>query len=86
MENRSNEWRIEQFNRNRSIEEQVSTIEEMKKKVVEIFSEDKYVYERNPDTGQMYRRNMGDYKNRIPVDKNLNPYPEQLELFKQRGI
>ena len=86
MENRTDEWRIEQFNRNRSIEEQVSTIEEMKKKVEEIFSEDKYIYERNPDTGQLYRRNMGDYENRIPVDDDLNPYSEQLELFKQRGI
>ena len=34
---RSDEWRIEQFNRNRSIEDQVSTIEEMEKKVNEIF-------------------------------------------------
>ena len=35
---RSDEWRIEQFNRNRSIEDQVSTIEEMEKKVNEIFN------------------------------------------------
>ena len=38
MENRTDEWRIEQFNRNRSIEDQVSTIEEMEKKVNEIFN------------------------------------------------
>ena len=31
-------WRIEQFNRNRSKEEQVSTIEEMENKVNEIFN------------------------------------------------
>ena len=35
-EERSDEWRIEQYNRNRSIEDQVSTIEEMEKKVDEI--------------------------------------------------
>ena len=35
---RSDEWRIEQFNRNRSKEEQVSTIEEMENKVNEIFN------------------------------------------------
>ena len=35
-EERSDEWRINQFNRNRSIEDQVSTIEEMGNKVNEI--------------------------------------------------
>ena len=35
---RSDEWRIEQFNRNRAIEDQVSTIEEMENKVDEIFN------------------------------------------------
>ena len=29
IEERSDEWRIEQFNRNRNVEDQVSTIEEM---------------------------------------------------------
>ena len=33
---RGDEWRIEQFNRNRDIEDQVSTIEEMEKRVEEI--------------------------------------------------
>ena len=33
---RSDGWKIEQFNRNRSSEEQVKTIEEMEKKVNEI--------------------------------------------------
>ena len=32
------EWRITQFNRNRAIEDQVSTIEEMEKRVDEIFN------------------------------------------------
>ena len=31
-------WRVEQFNRNRAPEDQVSTIEEMEKKVNEIFN------------------------------------------------
>ena len=31
-------WRISQFNRNRGVEDQVSTIEEMEKKVDEIFN------------------------------------------------
>ena len=35
---RTDEWRIEQFNRNRSPEDQVSTIEELEKKVDEIFN------------------------------------------------
>tara|TARA_Y100000996_G_scaffold211151_1_gene165805 strand:+ start:2168 stop:2500 length:333 start_codon:yes stop_codon:yes gene_type:complete len=38
---RGDEWRIEQFNRNRSIEQQVSTIEEMDSKVKELFKENK---------------------------------------------
>ena len=33
---RSDEWIINQFNRNRSVEDQVSTIEEMEKKVKEM--------------------------------------------------
>ena len=42
---RTDEWRIEQFNRNRAIEDQVKTIEEMEDKVKELFEEPKYVYE-----------------------------------------
>jgi uncharacterized coiled-coil protein SlyX len=81
---RGDEWRIEQFNRNRAVEDQVKTIEELNNKVKEIFSETKteYVYERNPDTGQMYRREVGNYDTeRQEVDSKLNPLPEQLELF-----
>ena len=79
---RTDEWRIGQFNRNRSIEDQVSTIEEMEEKVKELFfHETKYVYERNPNTGQVYRRAVGNYENKVPVDDDLNPIPEQLNLF-----
>ncbi len=35
---RSDNWKIEQFNRNRLPEDRVSTIEEMEKKVDEIFN------------------------------------------------
>ena len=35
---RSDEWRIKQFNRNRASEDQVLTIDEMEKKVNEIFN------------------------------------------------
>ena len=38
---RGDEWRIEQFNRNRSNEEQVSTIEELDIKIKELFEESK---------------------------------------------
>ena len=34
---RSDEWRIMQFNRNRAVEDQVSTIEEMEQRVKDMF-------------------------------------------------
>ena len=37
LDPRGDEWRIEQFNRNRGIEDQVKPIEEMDKKVEEMF-------------------------------------------------
>ena len=79
---RGDEWRIEQFNRNRAPEDQVHTIQEMSDRVSELFSEPQYVYEKNPDTGQMYRREVGNYDEKQEVDSKLNPLPEQLELFK----
>tara|TARA_Y100000593_G_C4198266_1_gene280497 strand:- start:488 stop:835 length:348 start_codon:yes stop_codon:yes gene_type:complete len=79
---RSDEWRIEQFNRNRAPEDQVHTIQEMSDRVSDLFSEPQYVYEKNPDTGQMYRREVGNYDEKQEVDSKLNPLPEQLELFK----
>ena len=38
---RDDEWRIKQFNRNRSIEQQVSTIEELEDEVKKLFKENK---------------------------------------------
>ena len=37
IEEKSDEWRINQFNRNRNRKDQVSTIKEMEKKVKEMF-------------------------------------------------
>ena len=74
-------WRVEQFNRNRGVEEQVDSIEEMEKQIKEIFSEPKYVYE-SPDKGKtVYRRILGDYDNKVQVDRDGNPYSEQMNLF-----
>ena len=81
-EERSDEWRISQFNRNRAIEDQVSTIEEMDERVKDLYSEPEYIYERNPDTGQMYRREVGKHPSeRVEIDTDGNPIPVQLELF-----
>jgi len=38
-EERSDEWRIEQYNRNRNAEDQVSTIEELEKKILDLETE-----------------------------------------------
>ena len=55
---RSDEWRIEQFNRNRAPEEQVHSIQEMSDRVSDLF-DTKYIYE-SPDGGKtIYRREMG---------------------------
>ena len=57
---RSDEWRIEQFNRNRAPEEQVHSIQEMSDRVSDLFAEKKkYIYE-SPDGGKtLYRREFG---------------------------
>ena len=59
---RSDEWRIEQFNRNRAPEEQVHSIQEMSDRVSDLFPEKKYIYE-SPDGGKtLYRREFGKSK------------------------
>tara|TARA_B100001250_G_scaffold263238_1_gene226837 strand:- start:1560 stop:1907 length:348 start_codon:yes stop_codon:yes gene_type:complete len=73
-------WKVDQFNRNRAQEDQVSTIEEMEEKVKELFS-DAYIFERDPNTGKTYRRVRGNYDDRVEVDNDGNPIPQQLELF-----
>ena len=63
---RTDEWRISQFNRHRSPEEQVKTIEDMEKKVEDMFDSD-YIYE-SPDAGKtIYRRPFNDYDNKEKI-------------------
>ena len=64
---RGDEWRIEQFNRNRAPEEQVHSIQEMSDRVSELF-DTKYIYE-SPDGGKtLYRREFGK-SNKEKVDE-----------------
>jgi len=54
------------------------------KKIRNLFNEENniWIYERNPDTNQVFRRRPGaPIKSREEVDTKLNPIPEQLELF-----
>ena len=69
LNDRGDEWRIEQFNRNRAPEEQVSNIQEMSDKVSDLFQEKKkYIYE-SPDGGKtLYRREFGK-SNKEKVDE-----------------
>ena len=84
MNERSNEWKIQQFNRNRSPEDQVKTIEEMSNKIKELYPDmmggkPKYIYE-SPDGGTtIYQRKLGDYDNKNQL--NLFDNSIQLELF-----
>tara|TARA_Y100000593_G_C4121690_1_gene243017 strand:- start:24 stop:365 length:342 start_codon:yes stop_codon:yes gene_type:complete len=76
-------WRIEQFNRNRMVEDQVSTIEEMDNAIEEMKDAPvTYIYE-SPDNGKtIFRKIAGDYDSpRVEVDKYLNPLPQQLNIF-----
>ena len=74
-ETRTDEWRIEQFNRNRGPEEWVTTIEELEKSVEEMYDPDNlieppdaYLYE-SPDGGKtIYRRKSGSSEREIVED------------------
>ena len=55
---RTDEQRINQFNRNRAPEDQVTTIEEMEGVINKLF-----IYE-SPDGKKIYRRKFGDYDNK----------------------
>jgi len=72
---RPDEWRIEQFNRNRAQEDQVTTIKEMKERIKELFPT-KYIYE-SPDGGEtIYRREFGDYNNKVEVGGQLDLFDD----------
>tara|TARA_Y100001938_G_C8073146_1_gene424367 strand:+ start:523 stop:825 length:303 start_codon:yes stop_codon:yes gene_type:complete len=69
---RGDEWIISQYNRNRAPEDHVSTIEEMEKKVAQMFNHEKYIYEHNPDTGETFRRKFGEKERElVNVDKDV---------------
>ena len=48
---RSEDWLVEQYNRNRKVEDHVNSREDIP-----------YIYERNPDSGEIFRRRFGDYE------------------------
>jgi len=48
---RSEDWLVEQYNRNRKVEDHVNSREDIP-----------YIYERNPDTNEIFRRRLGDYE------------------------
>tara|TARA_Y100000310_G_scaffold303153_1_gene341224 strand:+ start:8274 stop:8594 length:321 start_codon:yes stop_codon:yes gene_type:complete len=57
-------WVVEQYNRNRAPEDWIKTREEIP-----------YIYERNPDTGEIFRRIAGDYDNRECINPEINSVP-----------
>ena len=66
-EERTDEWRIEQYNRNRGPEEWVTTIKEMEDAVEKAYNPD-YLYE-SPDGGKtIYRRKSGSSERKIVED------------------
>tara|TARA_Y100001973_G_C5201392_1_gene337967 strand:+ start:3031 stop:3780 length:750 start_codon:yes stop_codon:yes gene_type:complete len=78
------QWKIDQFNRNRAPEDQVSTTEEMEEQVRSIFE--------SPDGGKtVYKRKFNDYSSREKMDQMslfgegemeiAESTPQQLELF-----
>jgi hypoxanthine phosphoribosyltransferase len=80
------QWRVDQFNRNRAPEEQVSTIDEMEEKVSEIYGNDTadsvtgeprelYIFE-SPDGGKSVTRRKAGDENKEMVER-----VEQMSLF-----
>jgi hypothetical protein len=52
---------------------QIKNVE--KKEISEIMEESLYIYERNPDTGEIFRRKKGDYTNKECVNPAVNSVP-----------
>ena len=52
---------------------QIKNIE--KKEISEIMEEQPYIYERNSDTGEIFRRKKGDYTNRECINPAVNSIP-----------
>ena len=52
---------------------QIKNVE--KKEIPEIMEEGPYIYERNPDTGEIFRRRAMDYDNRECINPAVNSVP-----------
>ena len=52
---------------------QIKNVE--KKEISEIMEEQPYIYERNPDTGEIFRRRALDYDNRECINPAVNAVP-----------
>jgi len=52
---------------------QIKNVE--KKEISEIMEEQPYIYERNPDTGEIFRRRALDYDNRECINPAVNSVP-----------
>ena len=73
-DNRGNDWVIDQYNRNKLVEDQVNSIDEIP-----------FIYERNPDTNKVYRRRKGDYDNREEVkvsSERIADFSDMLTFIK----
>ncbi len=57
-------WLVDQYNRNRLAEDQIENVNQIETGR----SHDNYIYERNPDTNEVFERKSGDYKNRRKIN------------------
>ena len=60
MSMKKEDWLVSQYNRNRNPEDFIKSREEIP-----------YIFERNPDNGEVYRRKSGDIKNREQVSMGV---------------
>ena len=58
-------WLVDQYNRNRLAEDQIENANQIETGR----SHDNYIYERNPDTNEVFERKSGDYKNRRKINQ-----------------
>ena len=67
---------IEKFIENNLVSCQHTQIKKIEKKeMFEITEEQPYIYERNPDTGEIFRRRAMDYHNRECINPAVNSVP-----------
>ncbi len=58
------------------IREMINNFETKEKELLENKEEQPYIYERNPDTGEIFRRRAGDYDNRECINPAVNSIPQ----------